>query len=498
MYKRKLSVCIFAVAILYGALAGCSGKNPEPEAIPTPVSGYEICEPITSTPPTPTAVPYRDLEGVEIIIGTHWNPETPATIPEWQPDPVEKYRDELMEKYNFIIRKKTVAGWGDMVEEYISSVENGTPKAQIFELDYRFVAEPMAKGLFYDLATLDELDFSEDKWNDSVRELMTVGGSIYGMRAGVSEPRGGVIFNKRLFEEAGLDPNLPYDLQASGEWTWSKFEELCDILTRDTDGDGQTDVYATVSHCSSTIETLVASTGTDFVEKDESGLFYNNLGSEEVEKAIDFAVELYRKGYEMPQPKGSQWDFFIQAFQEGKAAMQFGELYRCAPRSDYGDSMEDEVGFVMPPKPDGTENYHSYLFDSVMVIPSCYDAETAADIAYAYNLYTSRLMAEEGGEGWQEPYYFYFWNKKVVDGEAQYFPDDRAVEETFPYFSDYNNVKQTNRTIVYNLENVIGKDLFLCYPFETIPPEEQIKKISEEWDALIEEANRGRGNMDEE
>ena len=117
----------------------------------------------------------------------------------------------------------------------------------------------------------------------------------------------------------------------------------------------------------------------------------------------------------MPQPEGSQWDFFIQAFQEGKAAMQFNELYRCAPGSDYGDSMEDGVGFVMPPKPDGTENYHSYLFDNVMVIPSCYDAETAADIAYAYNLYTSQLMAEEGGEGWQELYYFYFRNKKVVD-----------------------------------------------------------------------------------
>ena len=160
--------------------------------------------------------------------------------------------------------------------------------------------------------------------------------------------------------------------------------------------------------------------------------------------------------------------------------------------------MEDKVGFVMPPKPDGTENYHSYLFDNIMVIPSCYDAETAADIAYAYNLYTSGLMAEEGGEGWQEPYYFYFWNKKVVDGEAQYFPDDRAVEETFPYFSDYNNVKQTNRIIVHNLENVIGKHLLWHYPFDTIPPEEQIKKISEEWDALIEEANRGRRNTDEE
>ncbi|MBR6536921.1 MAG: extracellular solute-binding protein [Lachnospiraceae bacterium] len=478
MHKRKKFGKLSLAAILCVALSGCTEKNPEPETTPTPIPVQETqCATSTPAPPTPTEIPYRNLGGMEIVIGYHFVPEKSADI--GFKSSVEVYHEKIMEKYNFHIKKKEVAGWGDMVEAYIESVEEGTPIAQIVELDYRFVAEPMKKGLYYDLATLDELDFSEEKWNDSVREFMTVGDSVYGMKAGASEPVGGVIFNKRLFEEAGLDPNLPYDLQAAGEWTWSKFAELCEILTRDTDGDGQTDVYATVSRGATTLQTLVASAGSEFVRKDEEGILYNNLQSEEVTEALNFAVDLYQKGYEMPQPEGSEWDYFIPAFREGNAAMQFSEVYRCSPGNNYGDCMEDDIGFVMPPKPDGTEGYHSYFCDNIVIIPSCYDEETAGNIAYAYNLYTEMLEADEGGEGWEEKYYSWFM-------------DERAVDETIQYFVTGNCASQLKRTAVEGKEDILGPMLLWQYPFENTTPEEQVKKISAEWDAIIAEVNKSR------
>lgn len=478
MHKRKRFGKLSLAAILCVALSGCTEKNPEPETTPTPIPVQETqCATSTPAPPTPTEIPYRNLGGMEIIIGYHFVPEKSADI--GFKSSVEVYHEKIMEKYNFQIKKKEVARWGNMVEAYIESVQAGTPIAQIVELEHRFVAEPMKKRLFYDLATLAELDFSEEKWNDSVRELMTVGDSIYGMNAGASEPVGGVIFNKRLFEEAGLDPNLPYDLQAAGEWTWSKFAELCEILTRDTDGDGQTDVYATVSRGATTLQTLVASAGSDFVRRDEEGILHNNLQSEEVIIAMNFAVDLYQKGYEMPQPEGSEWDYFIPAFREGKAAMQFGEAYRCSPGNDYGNCMEDEVGFVMPPKPDGTEGYRSYLCDNVVVIPSCYDEETAGNIAYAYNLYTEMLESDEGGEGWEEKYYSWFM-------------DDRAVEETIQYFTTGSASQWKKTLLVEGKEDILGPMLLWQYPFHNTTPEEQVKKISEEWDAIIAEVNQTR------
>ena len=478
--KKLLFAFMSFAALLATACNPGVGEQKQPEQEPAVTEPATLtAEPTPTEVPGPTEVPYRDLGGMEFIVGTYWNPsEDYVRIPEWNQDLFHSRR-ELMEKYNFSMREKMVAGWGDMVDEYVSSVENGEPMAHVVKLDYLFVAEPMKKGLFYDLATLGEFDFSEDKWNDSVRELMTVGDHVYGMKAGASEPRGGVIFNKRLFEEAGLDPNLPYDLQASGEWTWSKFEELCKILTRDTDGDGQTDVYATVSQGAATIQCLVASTGSGFVEKDEKGMLYNNLESGEVTDALNFAVDLYQKGYEMPQPEDSQWDYFMPAFQEGKAAMQFGEAYRCSPVNEYGDCMEDNVGFVMPPKPDGAEGYHSYLCDNIVVIPSCYDEETAGNIAYAYNLYTEMLEAEEGGEGWLDQYYSWFMDK-------------RAVDETIQYFVTGNCASQWKKSLVDGMDDFLGPELLWQYPFETTTPEEQVKKISEEWDAILAEVNQTR------
>ena len=476
--KKRLLAFMSATALVAAACNPGQGEQKQPEKEPVVTEpGTPTAVPTPTELPSPTEIPYRDLGGMEIIIGNHFTPEDPPDF--GFKSSVEVYREKIMEKYNFYIDRECVAGWGDMVDAYIESVQAGTPIAQIFELDYRFVAEPMKKGLYYDLATLDELDFSEEKWNDSVREFMTVGDSIYGMKAGVSEPAGGVLFNKRLFEEAGLDPNLPYDLQASGEWTWSKFEELCKILTRDTDGDGQTDVYATVSQGVATIQCLVSSTGSGFVEKDKDGMLYNNLQSEEVTGALNFAVNLYQKGYEMPQPEESQWDYFIPAFQEGKAAMQFSEPYRCSPGNVYGDCMEDDVGFVMPPKPDGAESYHSYLCDNIVVIPSCYDEETAGNIAYAYNLYTEMLEADDGGEGWEEEYYSWFM-------------DERAVDETIQYFVTGNCASQLKWTAVEGKEDIFGPMLLWQYPFHNTTPEEQVKKISKEWDAIIAEVNQAR------
>ncbi len=475
--KKFVFTCISALTL--GAVA-CNSSEPGEKAKEVTITK----SPSPTEEPTPTEEPHRDLGGMEVFIGDYWTREKEFhyMIPEWNLS-LWPYWLELEKKYNVRIREGLVTWSWDAGQEYISSIEKGTPIAQVMRLDYKSVAEPLEKGMFYDLATLDELDFSEEKWNDSVREHMTVGDSIYGMKIGVTESGGGVIFNKRLFEEAGLDPNLPYDLQASGEWTWSKFEELCEILTRDTDGDGQTDVYATVSQGAATIQCLVASTGSGFVEKDEKGVLHNNLESEEVTEALNFAVDLYQKGYEMPQPKDSQWDYFISAFQEGKAAMQFNGIESCAPLSYYGDAMEDEVGFVMPPKPDGADNYHSYLCDDVFVIPSCYDAEIAGNIAYAYNLYVDMIISEEGMEGWRDKYYYYF-------------EDERAVEETLRYFADVTNTKQLRESLVYGLGDVMGPDLLWLYPFKEVALEAQIKEISEKWEALVEEANRGRGDTD--
>jgi len=434
--------------------------------------------------PKPTEGPaaVRNLNGLEIIIGDTYSPEvTPAPTNAWE-EATGKYREDIMQTHNCTIVAKKVADWEEMQEVYISSVEAGEPVAQVFELDYRFIAKPLAMGLFCDLATLEELGVSlnerehKDKWSPAVNELMTKGKSIYGMRSEWMEPGGGIIFNKRLFEEAGLDPNLPYDLQARGEWTWSKFEEICEVLTRDTDGDGQTDVYATCSDGTNTLQCLVSSTGEDFIGVDKDGTIYNNCKSESVLGAMEYAATLYEKGYEMPAPGDEAEDWHITAFQNGKAAMQFGEESLCKPDAPYGrNNMTDEIGFVVPPKPDGKEEYYTYVYGNVWVIPSCYDAETAADIAFAYDLYTNETPGYNDPVSYQDAYY-------------SDFEDERACDETLPYYNDKrrDTVHFLTRYLVDGLDI---SDLTKNYPFTEKTPEECVDELWDSWQALIDKSN---------
>jgi len=45
-----------------------------------------------------------------------------------------------------------------------------------------------------------------------------------------------VYYNVTLFKQAGLSPPSP-------DWTWTDFQRMAKVLTRDTDGDGKTDVW---------------------------------------------------------------------------------------------------------------------------------------------------------------------------------------------------------------------------------------------------------------
>jgi len=440
---------------------------PTPRITPTPK--------ITQTP-VATQIPDRDLGGLQMVIGDWYSIEGEMCPTNVYEETTEKYRQEIFEKYNFTVDKKTVAGWGEMEDTYVNSVMAADPVAHVFELDYRFISTPMSYGLFYDLATLEELDFSEEKWNESVKNLMTKGEHIYGMSPEANVPGGGLIWNKRLFEEAGVDPHLLYDLQATGEWTWDMFKDVCKALTRDINGDGETDVYALTGDGAEIVRCLVASTGEDFFTGDGEGNLYNNMDSEAVLAAMEFAVELYEAGYVMPQPEGSNWDYYVSAFQEGKAAMTFAEEYRCEPNREYGDYMEDEVGFVLPPKPEYAASYHSYVNNNIYVIPSCYDAETASRIAFAFNVYTMPTPGYDDPDDWIEQYYAHFG-------------DERAVEETIAYFANTAQVFYPLDTLVSDNDK-LENDLLWKYPFTTETPKERVENIKESWNALLEEANQ--------
>lgn len=475
MRIKKYAAAFLAATTVLSSVAACGNKETGNNVTntPAPTDGTATPAP-TQDPgkPTPTEIPARDLGGIEILIGDHWSPEEPDAPKNAQEEATLAYRQEIMKKYNFTIQQKGIAGWGDMTDTCTNSILAGDPAAQIFVLDQGFVAKPMSNGLFYDLSTLDELDFTEEKWNKSLINLMTKGDSIYGMAAGRPEARGGLYWNKRMFEEAGLDPELPYQLQASGDWTWSKFKEICGIITRDTNQDGVTDVYAMANFGPDICKQMITSTGAQIVNWDaENGKYVNNSQSQEVLDALNFLKELGDAGYEMPQPEGGQWDWFKQAFADGWFAMQFNETYMAG---QLWKDMEDDFGFVCCPKPDGSDTYHSYFYDNVVIIPSCYDAETASKIAFAYNLWTNPTPGYEDEGDWKSTYY-------------PNFRDERAVDDSIAKFFEDGVSITLYQGLIYGLDTGA---LFYSYPFRTQTPAEKIEEIQNSWNTSINEANK--------
>lgn len=86
------------------------------------------------------------------------------------------------------------------------------------------------------------------------------------------ETRNGIYFNKRILTEAGIDPEELYDLQASGDWTWDKFEEYLSIVQRDLDSDGVIDI-AGFNENNGVVQMSVFSNDGAFIGKDASGMF---------------------------------------------------------------------------------------------------------------------------------------------------------------------------------------------------------------------------------
>jgi hypothetical protein len=130
------------------------------------------------------------------------------------------------------------------------------------------------------------IDLNSDKWNEAEKQFMTVGGKLYGLYAGNSEPRGCLYFNKRVLEEAGIDWNTIYDAQKDGKWTWAMFEDMLKTITRDTDNDGVNDIYGILGSGDDMYVCAVFSNGGSFFDFDENGKLQPTMNSDATISAL--------------------------------------------------------------------------------------------------------------------------------------------------------------------------------------------------------------------
>lgn len=409
-----------------------------------------------------------DLGGMEIIIRDWWTADEEVEPTNAYEEAREEYYDWIQETYNFKIKQVAISDWASTPEDFLNYATTGGDENYIFILrSGSELVSAMNSGLMYDLSTLDCLDFSEAKWGSGVHELMNKGGSIYGMFAGTVEPKGGMYFNKRLLQEAGIDPESIYDLQENNEWTWDKFEEICKQVQADTDNDGVIDRYAMVNFASTFYKEAVYSNGGEFIGKDANG-YYNALESEETMEALNWALDMIST-YDYPQPEDSEWDYWQAAFVNGCGAFIAGETYQAG--QDWSE-MEDDFGFVCFPMGPKATDYTNCYNDNPYCIPACYDADKAWKIAFAYDLYTEPVPGFED------------YNDRE-SGFLDSFRDMESVELTI-------NRMMTNGMVTYDTMIPglsLGSDVLWGISKDSTPAQ-QAEKIRNTWASYLEEANK--------
>ena len=183
-------------------------------------------------------------------------------------------------------------GWG------VPAVMNG------LATDFRDVLDPSDPLLSHEDVVMDYVNLT----NGAVSLLSVKGAED---QVGATYP---LAFNLQMIQEANLED--PRDLVERGEWTWDKFREYCQILTRDIDGDGVTDVYGYGGWMGDFFPYFFMSNGT-YVCATET----ENLSSPEMGEVLSFLQDLFvtdKSAYPIPAENG--WDVCRWLYRDKKVA----------------------------------------------------------------------------------------------------------------------------------------------------------------------------------
>jgi len=441
-----------------------------------------LCAPLFAQPSIKDlGKPPAALKGMNIIVGNFWaDYDTTKSPPTTQWNGSEnhekrlEWRKKIQSEFGFTMQEKSIASWNEMPQVAATSIMAGRPAASVFVLQADWAMSLYKQNLLFPISDSKAIDLStKNKFvaiNQMINDLFTFNKKTYAFRIryGDSERGSVIFFNKRLFKEAGLDPELPYDLQKSGKWTWDEFLKICKALTRDINNDGIIDTYAMTADLSKDImDVFVAGNNADFVSRDpKTGKFANATGTQAFLEALQFVLTLNREGVLMPSAvaQGGAWNWYQPMFNDGKVAMRLDQ------ENIRGDiaNMRDDWGVVLPPKGPRAKDYVVYTNENVFVIPRTFNKNQVDAILWALQAWEVDLETR-----WQTALY-------------PVFRDIRAVNETMSMIRDPKYQKFKNHVLVPGLDT--GSLMYGIWWFDG-EPAQRIESVSSSWNARIEDAN---------
>ena len=371
--SKKLRLLALALAVLMIVpmiFAGCTkddGKKPDAT---TPAPAQTTTAPSTQgTKMTePTDDPNKiDLDGYEFRLGTTWH-DGLSTVGN-STEGTALY-DELMDIYAEIESELncTIVAEGNTVEsaDLIAAAVGGT-KLGDFITQKQNVWIPLA--MMNGIRPLDEMvDAGLDLYNDNVfnqyfTQITNLNGHTWALDV-IGKFSGAPLghfyaFNKELTESVGYPAETIYQAVRDGKWNYAMMLEIAGKITRDSDNDGNYDIYGIALDCDGN-EAWTNGTG-PIVNKD--GKWVANLKDPQLMPSLDFMYALSQPDMTIPvigdtASRGQRRTNFYT----GKAG--FAGLYG----GNFGDEFKEmagngNVGCLPIPKGPNADKYIMNLVD---------------------------------------------------------------------------------------------------------------------------------------
>jgi len=348
-----------------------------------------------------------NLRGANITVSSWWSTYNVNT---YEPRNEGEERDlnariNLLRNQGFQMEVVEISDWDNYLPLVASNIMSGNKTYSIYEVSSAMAITLYKQGLLYPVSDSRAVNFNNREpvanvtpmYNGLVQDFMTFGGKTYGWQYGLPNNSWGqamIFFNTKHLVDVGLSPEYIYNLQRDNNWTWDTFLDLCRRLTRDTNNDGITDIYAIhMDDAREFIKGLVFGNGGNFVTFDAQGRAQNAANSPAVIEALQFYNQLINEGLVMTTPEydwGQNWT----AFQDERIAMTFDPEWRKG-------QAEFEGGYVLPPRGPRSSQLRMDAMDNVYVIPNIFSAAEVDVILKAAEMwFTPTDVDWLGGHYW--------------------------------------------------------------------------------------------------
>jgi len=327
--KKLISLCI--AAMLFAGLSGCGKDSSIIEENYLKIDENSIdLKGRTIKVSIPGNAPLEDSSSIGDSYAKHLN------------DLMLKRQKEAEKKYNCKIEWKP----NNVMVQTLSSLKAGTNTDDIIYVSSAFGSLEMAhKGLIEPLD--DYIDYSNGVYSDIAQSKTIWNGKHYGIVADYAVLAPYFTYNKDLILSEGLSD--PYEMMLTDQWTWDSFLEIAKKTTKDTNGDGEPDVWGIEGTFSQLFENFIFTNGGDYVVQEE-GQYKLAFDTEPVKNSMQFVINMYRTD-KVVYDSSLQSNLKKNIFSEGSAAFTTGTS---TGNEDF------EVGKVCLPKGPNAEDYIAY------------------------------------------------------------------------------------------------------------------------------------------